>query len=303
MNADLKEKVEVAIKRLQDFAPKDGSYHLAFSGGKDSIVIKKLADMAGVKYDAHYRVTSVDPPELAAFIRDYHPDVHRDIPRYPDGKPITMWNLIPKKRMMPTRLARYCCEYLKEDAGDGQKTITGVRWAESVNRKRNQGLVTVPKKYGNEELEDDDNFTQTSIGGYILTNDNEESRRVLETCYKHSKILINPIIDWTDRNVWDFIHEMKMPYCKLYDEGLHRIGCIGCPMASTNMRLFGFRRWPKYKHLYENAMRKLIAIYHSPDFKGHARWERVEDMWNWWMLMEVAEGQIGFDQMGDDDDE
>lgn len=58
-----KTKVEVAIERLKAFEPPDGFY-LAFSGGKDSIVVKKLADMAQVKYDAHYSVTSVDPPEL-----------------------------------------------------------------------------------------------------------------------------------------------------------------------------------------------------------------------------------------------
>lgn len=303
MNAELKAKVDTTIKRLQSFAPKEGKYYLAFSGGKDSVTIKALADMAGVPYEAHYHVTSVDPPELVAFIRDYHPDVSRDIPRYKDGKPITMWNLIPKKRMMPTQLARYCCEYLKEDAGDGFKTITGVRWAESVNRKRNQGLVTIHKKFMNDEVKDNANFQQTPRGGYILTNDNEDARMVLESCYKRSKIVVNPIIDWTDRDVWDFIHEFKVPYCKLYDEGETRLGCIGCPMATVNNRLRKFRRWPKYERAYKRAMQKLIEIYHSPDFKGTARWDSVEDLWNWWLRLEVAEGQIGFDEIEVEDED
>lgn len=63
------DKVETAIKRLQTFEPPEG-YYLAFSGGKDSVVIKALADMAGVKYDAYYNNTSVDPPELIYFIRE-----------------------------------------------------------------------------------------------------------------------------------------------------------------------------------------------------------------------------------------
>lgn len=90
------DKVEVAIKRFQTFEPSDG-YYLSFSGGKDSCVIKALADMAEVKYDAHYSVTSVDPPELLKFIKKYHPDVSRDVPRDKDGNAVTMWNLIPKK--------------------------------------------------------------------------------------------------------------------------------------------------------------------------------------------------------------
>jgi len=49
-----KNKVEVAIDRLQSFEPKEG-YYLAFSGGKDSQCIYELAKMAGVKFNAFYR--------------------------------------------------------------------------------------------------------------------------------------------------------------------------------------------------------------------------------------------------------
>ncbi|MBQ1577304.1 MAG: hypothetical protein IIZ83_10110 [Oscillospiraceae bacterium] len=107
----LTDKVAMSIKRLKQFEPDDG-YYLAFSGGKDSVVIKRLAKMAGVKFDAHYNVTSVDPPELVRFILDEHKDVSFDIPHDADGNPITMWNLIPKKLMPPTRLGRYCCAEL-----------------------------------------------------------------------------------------------------------------------------------------------------------------------------------------------
>lgn len=162
--SDLSEKVKSSIERIKAFEPEEG-YYLAFSGGKDSVVCKALLEMAGVKYDAHYRVTSVDPPELVRFIRDKHPDVERDIPRYSDGKPITMWNLIPKKLMPPIRLVRYCCSSLKESGGDGRMTVTGVRWAESVNRQRNQGLVTVIGKSVTKDLDSSD-FTSTARGGW-----------------------------------------------------------------------------------------------------------------------------------------
>ena len=57
-----------------------------------------------------------------------------------------MWNLIPRKLMPPTRLARYCCEELKESGGEGRMTLTGVRWAESKNREDNQGVVTIMRR-------------------------------------------------------------------------------------------------------------------------------------------------------------
>lgn len=173
--SELSEKVSKSIERIKAFESlthaysDDGSdgYYLAFSGGKDSVVTKALMDMSGVKYDAHYRITSVDPPELVSFIKKKHPDVSIDKPRYNDtGKQITMWNLIPKKLMPPTRISRYCCQYLKEDGGDGRMTVTGVRWAESTNRARNQGIITVLDKKAGRELKDDPNFLLNRTGGW-----------------------------------------------------------------------------------------------------------------------------------------
>jgi len=137
LNMNGEDKVQVAIKRLQTFEPPEG-YYLAFSGGKDSVVIKALADMSGVKYDAHYTNTSVDPPELVQFVKTFE-DVSIDVPKDKDGNRITMWNLIPKKKMPPTRVVRYCCGKLKEIGGKGRFVVTGVRWAESSKRKGNRG--------------------------------------------------------------------------------------------------------------------------------------------------------------------
>ncbi len=165
LNIDGKDKVQVAIERLQTFEPPEG-YYLAFSGGKDSVVIKALADMAGVKYDAHYNLTSVDPPELVQFIKTFD-DVQIEIPKDKEGKRITMWNLIPKKKMPPTQLIRYCCKELKEYGGKGRMTITGVRWAESSNRKNNQGEITVLQNKNKQKLVDSGNFTETRKGGWF----------------------------------------------------------------------------------------------------------------------------------------
>lgn len=240
--SELKEKVKKSIERLKSFCPEEG-YYLAFSGGKDSVVCKALLDMSGCKYDATYRVTTVDPPELVRFIKEKHPDVKRDVPRYPDnykneklaGKPITMWNLIPEKMMPPTRIARYCCEKLKESGGDGRMTVTGVRWAESDNRKKNQGLVTIHKKVSEENTPE--GFRRSpKHGTLILVNDNDESRRMVEQCFRRHTTTVNPIIDWKDSDVWEFIHAESIPYCELYNEGFTRLGCIGCPLASLRER-------------------------------------------------------------------
>lgn len=177
-----KTKLEKTIERIQMFEPEDG-YYLAFSGGKDSQCIYHLAKMAGVKFDAHYSVTSVDPPELVRFIIEHYPDVIRDHPMK-DGKPLTMWRLIASQVMPPTRKARYCCEKLKECNGEGRVTMTGVRWAESANRKANQGTVTImgkPKTTGKKLREVGADFTKTDRGGgaELRQRRDTESRRGL----------------------------------------------------------------------------------------------------------------------------
>ena len=301
--SELAEKVKTSIERLKAFEPKNGEgYYLAFSGGKDSVVCKALMDMAGVKYDATYRVTSVDPPELVRFIKEKHQDVKREIPHDKDGKPITMWNLIPRKLIPPTRVARYCCAELKENGGDGRMTVTGVRWAESVNRQKNQGLVTVIGR-NTSYLLDEHDFSSTKRVGVVLTNDNEDSRKIVEQCYKRHKTTVNPIIDWSDADVWEFIRAEKIPYCDLYNDGWHRLGCIGCPMASANTREREFLRWPKYKSAYFRSFSKMIdqrreLHKHRPD---KPIWKQNGiaidnptplDVFNWWMEYDVLPGQM-----------
>lgn len=92
----------------------------------------------------------------------------------------------------------------------------------------------------------------------MLRLDNRENARIVEMCYKTHTTMVNPIIDWTDAEVWEFIHEYNVPYCCLYDEGFKRLGCIGCPMGSVKQRNFEFERYPKYKHLYLLAFEKMI---------------------------------------------
>ena len=284
-----KDKVQVAIERLKTFEPPEG-YFLAFSGGKDSVVIKALADMAGVKYDAHYQLTSVDPPELVRFVKSF-PDVIVDKPRYPDnyknpklaGKQITMWNLIPEKTMPPTMIVRYCCNALKEQGGKGRMVITGVRWDESTKRKRNQGEVTVMslKKSVKNALVDSGNFAANTKAGVVLNNDNADSRRMIEQCYKETKTVVNPIIDWTTEDVWEFIHEYEVPYCKLYGEGFKRLGCVGCPMSGQNGMKRDFKRFPKYKQMYLNAFERMLA---EREKRGNpSDWETAKEVMYWWM--------------------
>jgi phosphoadenosine phosphosulfate reductase len=253
-------KEEQAIEILKSFEPKEDGYILAYSGGKDSIVIKHLAERAGVKFQAVYNNTTVDPPELAAFVRN-----QKDV----------LW-VNPDKNMreliiqhgVPTQMIRFCCKYLKEKSFPGRITITGVRWAESVKRKLGSGMVVIRGK--------------TKADRIIHNQDNDEARRQVESCYRTNKILVNPIINWTDVEVWNYIKENNLAYCVLYDEGFDRLGCVGCPMLTKKNRERDFKRWPRMRIYYVKAFDAYIARR-----KNKGNWslhlpQNGEAMFNFW---------------------
>lgn len=272
MNISGLDKVETAIKRIQTFEPPEG-YYLAFSGGKDSVVVKKLMDMAGVKYDAHYNITSVDPPELVQFVKTF-PDVSRDHQYWKEdgmfhkaGDPITMWNLIPAREMPPTRLIRFCCQYLKEDTAYNRFVVTGVRHAESSKRKNRGGV----------ELSETDNKS-AKRESYDPDNPDQE---LIHLCMMRKQRVLNPIIDWEDDEVWEFIREYNVPYCKLYDEGYKRLGCIGCPMGGPKLQNQQFERWPKYKKAYIKAFDRMLKEREARGLDTHT-WKTGEDVMKMW---------------------
>ena len=90
-------------------------------------------------------------------------------------------------------------------------------------------------------------------------DDNEETRRLMEHCYRKKRTIVNPIVDWGDDDVWEFLNNVaKVPHCCLYDEGFTRLGCIGCPLQGREGMLRDFERWPRYKELYIRAFDQMI---------------------------------------------
>lgn len=154
------DKVQIAIARLREFEPEEG-YYLAFSGGKDSQAVYHLVEMSGVKFDAHFNLTTVDPPELIHFIRAYYPDVEVHKPEK------TMWQLIVENGMPPTRLIRYCCKVLKEGGGSGRKVITGVRWEESVKRSKRRMVEVCMKNDATTYLHPIIDWSEAEVWEYL----------------------------------------------------------------------------------------------------------------------------------------
>lgn len=197
-----------------------------------------------------------------------------DTHKRPDGTNVTMWNLIPRKLMPPTRLVRYCCAELKETGGRGRWIATGVRWAESQKRE-SRGVMETIHKDKNKRI--------------ILMDDNDERRMLLENCQLKGTRTVNPIVDWKDEDVLDYCAEQKIAMNPLYACGWKRVGCIGCPMAGKH-RNTGFSRYPKIKAAYVRAFDRMLVERQKRGLP--CDWQTGEDVMHWWMEDGVLPGQM-----------
>lgn len=289
------DKEQTAIMRLQTASAMSlKAYGLPLvvttSGGKDSSVCVELAIRAGIPFEVMHNHTTADAPETVYFVRSEFKRLEGlgikctlNKPVY-KGAPTSMWALIPQKLMPPTRLVRYCCSVLKEQGGAGRFISTGVRWDESTSRKANRGVYEA--------------LGSSKAQNIILNNDNDDRRMLFENCRLKAKRVVNPIIDWTDDDVWGFIQDAKIPLNPLYSEGFCRVGCVGCPMAGKK-REKEFARWPKYKYMYISAFDRMLEERRRRG-KMQGSWRMGTtglDVFNWWMEYDILPGQMNFDEI------
>ena len=264
MRESLRKKIEYSIDLLRKsekmalrLDPENGFY-LAYSGGKDSQALYHIAEMAGVKFKAHMNLTSVDPPEVIRFVKQHYPDVELIKPK------MSIYDMALKKHILPTRSFRWCCAEFKEMSGAGKVTLIGIRKAESASRNKREEISTQIKGKRTEET-----FDQWS-----------EHQGKMVTCVGgKDKILVSPIIHWTEQDVWEFLNDVvKVPHCKLYDEGYTRIGCICCPMSQKRQKLREIKQYPHVKRRWTQTIQKLID-------EGYINYnfQDPEFGFNWWI--------------------
>lgn len=292
----MSDKVDIAVKRLREAAEMSQALYdkpllVTYSGGKDSDTVLRLAQIAKIPFEVQHSHTTADAPETVYHVRDKFRELELagikceiDYHTQPDGTRTTMWNLIPRKLMPPTRLVRYCCAELKEGGGKERMITTGVRWDESTARKSRGALEIISKR------------REKSI---FLNNDNDEDRRLFETCTMKGKRVANPIIDWETSDVMDFLTGEKVKLCSLYSEGWKRVGCIGCPMAGKH-RYAEFARYPTYKKAYIMAFDKMMEMRRLRGMpRGVEMDETGVDVFHWWMEDGILPGQTvlpGFEE-------
>lgn len=267
----------------------ENGYYLAFSGGKDSQALFHMTQLAGVKFCGHMNLTSVDPPEVIRFVKKNYPEVELIKP----GKSIFQHAI--EKQILPTMRVRWCCAEYKETAGAGKVTLIGIRKAESSRRAKRKEVEINNRKFSG-DLDGLDEYRQEQRAkrarrkskeqGVNITNADEE--QTLGCIHGKESLLISPIIYWTEKDVWEFLNDVvRVPHCSLYDEGWHRIGCIGCPMSSYKQKMIENKRYP---HVKRGWMKAIKAIRNGGVFRREYIWWNIR---NGWVLSETSEDRSG----------
>lgn len=259
-----------------------------YSGGKDSDVMLELFKRSGIDFEVRNSHTTADAPQTVYHIRDVFRDLELqgikcviDYHKQPDGSRITMWNLIPIKVMPPTRIVRYCCSVLKEGGNNNRMIATGIRWAESNYRKSRESFEVIGHTKKDAIHVSDEK---------MLLSDNDERRKLFERCELKAETVVNPIIDWTDMDIWEFINQEHLEVNELYKCGYDRVGCIGCPMAGKRKRGKEFSDFPTYRAAYLKSFEKMLEMRKA---KGlDTVWESADEVFAWWIEDETIPGQL-----------
>lgn len=231
------DKIKATIRRIQEASKMldryGGQFTVCFSGGKDSQVMLHLFERAGVPFHAVYNVTTIDHPANVNFIRKNYPQVEFIHP------PLNFWQLIEKKKILPTMFKRFCCEHLKEYYGSGIIAV-GVRREES--RKRAEYSILSPKRG------------------------------------RKRAYLFKPIIDWLEWEVWQYIEDNGLLVNPCYDFG-QRVGCMVCPCAPTKSLIANFNEFPNLKRKMLEAIHKIrVSGYYATDYKEKTD-EQILEWW------------------------
>lgn len=289
--------IKKAEPLAMEYNPEKG-FNVAFSGGKDSMVLLWLFEHLDVKFHAEMQCTTIDPPELMAFVREVYTSTGRvhlnHPPKYQDGKQMNFFSELTKHGA-PTRDKRWCCDIFKEFSGHGEVVATGLRIAESDRRKKQNptplkafggkktflGTKRHPKEPGEHSV------VKKAGKKYVKHIDlwDIDEKTILNCVRGAEKVMLSPIWSWTDNDVWSLIRLFKLPYCKLYDCGYKRIGCILCPMSDVRSRIRDANRYPAFVREYK---RKMDIFFSGCSEERRSAFVDTDDFMEWYITSDVT---------------
>lgn len=257
----MKEKINHSLELIrkasliaEDMTPEVGLW-IAYSGGKDSECVLDLVKKAGVHFTAFYNVTGIDAPDSVHFIQKNHPEVKFLHPKR------NYFQLV-EFAGMPTMNRRFCCDKIKESTGAGHVVLTGVRASESKKREKLSEVRLYSRRRQNK--------------GKDTTRQIDEVIESQHQCIQgKDRLMVHPIFQWTESDVWHYMAKNSLPINPMYDE-VGRVGCMYCPFA-RQLQIENYEKlYPTYRK------RVILAIERNLLKKNEIGFADAEDCFMWW---------------------
>ena len=315
MNPLLNEKIEKSKKVIKLASEMSKHFYhqpiiICYSGGKDSDVILRLAMdvLKPSEFEVLHSITTVDSPITNRYVNEVFEELKekgieckKKIPIGKDGKPTNMWKLIPEKQIPPSRFHRYCCSVLKEASTPNRLAVLGVRGNESNKRQGRNVFGINGKTYKDAKfysLEHAEEVFHEALEKEQEPNGESWDCTLIKTMRENKNSIINPIYDWSESEVWDFLRGGQHKYNPMYDMGYARVGCVGCPLATYKMKLKEFTDFPTYKDHYIKAFDEMLKRNKERDERWkNKKWVDGQSVFDWWIEKDRYEtkGQITID--------
>lgn len=201
---------------FEEYRGKVDMSYVAFSGGKDSVVMLDIVQRA-LPHDSFDVVFGDTTMELS----DTYENVRESIEFWPDlnwHTARTSFNATESWEFTgpPARTIRWCC-------GVHKSAPSVMKIKELLAQRKNC------------KIEEVKHFKVLAFLG--VRKEESEARSTYEMISdgnKHAvQINCNPILEWNTAELFLYYFERCLPLNQMYRKGSHRVGCLLCPMAAT----------------------------------------------------------------------
>lgn len=234
----LEAKIAYSQRRIREFYEHfHGQVYVAFSGGKDSTAMLHLVRELYPKVKAVFHDTGLEYPEIREFVKEFDNVMWT--------RPAMPFTEILKKYGYPV-INKEQAQYIWEYRNTNSEKLKKIRWkgdrlGKNKIQKRWRFLRNAPFQISHKcchhmklkpAARIEKNYGLRPYVGVLADESQGRFKKALmrPACnvFDGKRPSSEPLLIWRESDVWDYIREREIPYCKIYDMGYKRTGCMFC---------------------------------------------------------------------------